>query len=232
MRRLLAIALLVSGGLSQAQVRMGMGFSGGHSFGRPMAAGHIGANFSFGFPARRESRHHFVPNQFFLAAPFVEDYPEVVVPEAPTVIVLQTAAAAPKPEEQAAAAMPLLIELQGSHYVRYGGREQMASRGTTVQSDYAGEFRAENPTKGELKASRRDLPPAILIFRDGRREEVSSYSIFGGAIYVNSDYWSSGAWTRKIQIADLDLPKTLKLNQERGVRFSLPTGPNEVVTRP
>ena len=72
----------------------------------------------------------------------------------------------------------------------------------------------------------------MLIFRDGRREEVSSYSIFGGAIYVNSDYWNSGAWTRKIQIEDLDLLKTLKLNQERGVRFSLPTGPNEVVTRP
>ena len=83
-----------------------------------------------------------------------------------------------------------------------------------------------------LKARVADLAPAMLIFRDGRREEVSSYSIFGGAIYVNSDYWSSGAWTRKIQIADLDLPTTLKVNQERGVRFILPAAANEVVTRP
>ena len=230
MRRLLAIALLVSGGISQAQLRMGMGFSGGHSFGRPVA-GHVGASFSFGQPPRT-FRHRFFPNQFFLAAPFLGDYPEVLGPQAPTVIVLQTPAAAPEPKEQAHPATPLLIELQGDRYVRYGDPEQGVGSGATARSDYAGEFRAGNRKKGELKASRGDLPPAILIFRDGRREEVSNYSIFGGAIYVNSDYWNSGAWTRKIQIEDLDLLKTLKLNQERGVRFSLPTGPNEVVTRP
>jgi len=231
MRRLLAIVLLVSGGISQAQVRMGMGFSGGHSFGRPVGAGHVGASFSFGQPPR-VFRHHFFSNPFFLAAPFLDDYPEVLGPEAPTVIVLQTPAAAPEPKEQAHPATPLLIELQGDRYVRYGGPEEGVGRGATARSDYAGEFRAGNRKKGELKASRGDLPPAILIFRDGRREEVSNCSIFGGAIYVNSDYWNSGAWTRKIQIEDLDLLKTLKLNQERGVRFSLPTGPNEVVTRP
>ena len=228
MRKLLAIALLASGGLSQAQVRMGMGFSGGHSFGRPVA-GRVGASFSFGQPPR-VFRHHFFANQFFLAAPFLDDYPEVVGPEAPTVIVLQTAAAAPEGKEEAHPAPPLLIELQGDRYVRYGGTEQGASSGASVQSDDAGGLRAENPRKGKLKASA-DLP-AVLIFRDGRREEISNYSIFGGAIYVNSDYWSSGAWMRKIQIADLDLPTTLKENQERGVRFILPAGPNEVVTRP
>ena len=229
MRKLLAIALLASGGLSQAQVRMGMGFSGGHSFGRPVA-GHVGASFSFGQPPRT-FRHRFFPNQFFLAAPFLDDYPEVVGPEAPTVIVLQTAAAAPETKEEVHPATPLLIELRGDRYVRYGGTEQGASGGASVQSDYTGEFRIENPRKVKLKASA-DLPAVLIIFRDGRREEISNYSIFGGAIYVNSDYWSSGAWARKIQIGDLDLPTTLKVNQERGVRFILPAGPNEVVTRP
>ena len=53
-----------------------------------------------------------------------------------------------------------------------------------------------------------------------------------GTIYFKADYWSSGSWTRKIQIADLDLPATLRLNQERGLKFVMPSGPNEVVTRP
>jgi hypothetical protein len=53
-----------------------------------------------------------------------------------------------------------------------------------------------------------------------------------GTIYSKADYWSSGSWTKKIQIADLDVPATLKLNQERGLKFELPAGPNEVVVSP
>ena len=36
----------------------------------------------------------------------------------------------------------------------------------------------------------------------------------------------------KVQLADLDLPRTVKQNQERGLKFDLPSGPNEVVLRP
>jgi hypothetical protein len=78
----------------------------------------------------------------------------------------------------------------------------------------------------------RELPPAVLVFRDGRKEEVSEYTIMNGTIYSKADYWTTGSWTRKIQIADLDVPATLKLNQERGLKFVLPASSNEVVTRP
>jgi hypothetical protein len=78
----------------------------------------------------------------------------------------------------------------------------------------------------------KEMPAAVLIYRDGHSEEVSSYSIIGKVMYTKSDYWSSGAWTRTIQIADLDVPATLKQNQQRGVKFDLPTGPDEVVIRP
>jgi hypothetical protein len=78
----------------------------------------------------------------------------------------------------------------------------------------------------------RELPPAILVFHDGRREEVSDYTIMSGTIYSKADYWTTGSWSRKIQIADLDVPATLRLNQERGVKFVLPSSPNEVVVRP
>ena len=78
----------------------------------------------------------------------------------------------------------------------------------------------------------RELPPAVLVFRDGRTEEVSDYTIMSGTIYSKADYWTSGSWTKKIQIADLDVPATLKMNQERGVKFVLPARPNEIVMRP
>ena len=78
----------------------------------------------------------------------------------------------------------------------------------------------------------RELPPAVLIFHDGRREELSEYTIMSGIIYSKADYWTTGSWTRKIQIADLDVPATLRLNQERGLKFVLPASPNEVVVRP
>jgi hypothetical protein len=56
--------------------------------------------------------------------------------------------------------------------------------------------------------------------------------IVGTTIYTGADYWSSGSWTQKVQIAELDVTATLKLNQERGAKFSLPSGPNEVMIRP
>jgi hypothetical protein len=71
-----------------------------------------------------------------------------------------------------------------------------------------------------------------LLYRDGRKEEVSSYTIVGTVMYSSADYWNNGSWNKKIQLADLDVPGTLRLNQERGVRFVLPSAPNEVVTRP
>jgi hypothetical protein len=78
----------------------------------------------------------------------------------------------------------------------------------------------------------KEMPPAVLVYRDGHTEDVRSYSIIGPTIYTDADYWTNGKWTRKISIADLDIPATLEQNQQRGVKFDLPSGPNEVVIRP
>lgn len=59
-----------------------------------------------------------------------------------------------------------------------------------------------------------------------------SYSIIGTTLYTKADYLTTGAWTRKVLLADLDLPATIKQNQDRGLKFDLPSGPNEVVLRP
>jgi hypothetical protein len=123
---------------------------------------------------------------------------------------------------------PLLIEWQGDHFVRMT-LSQKESAGEDGGPDYS-----EKGAPGQTQAVQPppELPPAVLVYRDGRKEEVSDYTIMSGTIYSKADYWSSGSWTKKIQIADLDVPATLKVNQERGLKFALPAGPNEVVLRP
>jgi hypothetical protein len=87
------------------------------------------------------------------------------------------------------------------------------------------------PSRNEAAEPPRELPPDILVFRDGHEGEVKSYTIIGGILYAKANYWTTGSWTRKIEISNLDVPATLKLNQERGLNFTLPSGPQEVVIR-
>ena len=186
----------------------------------------------------------FVRNRFLFAQPawpypyFYSDYgydsegvtqPQIVA--APASAPMQ---APPAPLE------PLLIEWQGDHFVR----TTMSSGGGQMAPDYAAKSYSEKSADRSPMQERsarggkdavqppRELPPAVLVFRDGHREEVSDYTIMNGTMYSKADYWTSGSWTKKIQIADLDVPATLKLNQERGLKFVLPAGPNEVVMRP
>jgi hypothetical protein len=233
MRRLFAIALLVTTigfpSAGQAQVRMGFGVSGAPWGTSSFARLHSHASASF---ASHRVPHHFFPSAFFLDSPFLADYPEYF-PQTPAVIVVQTAPTA-EAKEAAAMSAPLLIEWQGDRYVRYGGGELRAGPGNSIPVDYAAATRTAEKS-GKKRAGtiedNRDLP-AVLIFRDGRREEAGSYSIIGPVMYLSSNLWTDGSWAKKIQLADLDLPATFKLNHERGVRFVLPNGPNEVVTRP
>lgn len=60
---------------------------------------------------------------------------------------------------------------------------------------------------------------AILVFKDGHQVEIQNYAIVGSTLYD----LSSGR-PRKIALADLDIPATEKLNDDRGVTFDLPLG--------
>ena len=75
------------------------------------------------------------------------------------------------------------------------------------------------------------LPPAVLVFRDGHQEEAAQYTIIGKTISIKSDYWTTGSWTRTVQISALNLPATLQANQSRGSNFRLPSRPTEVILR-
>jgi hypothetical protein len=128
-----------------------------------------------------------------------------------------TAAAAPVQVKSEPVPDPVLLELRGNQWVKVESFTSAA---------------AAPPVNASTPAAVRQSDPAVLVYRDGHSEELSSYSIIGPVIYTKGDYWSSGNWTRKIQIADLDLPATLKQNQDRGVKFELPSGPDEVMIRP
>jgi len=121
---------------------------------------------------------------------------------------------------------PLLIELQGDRYVRVSESSSTETPSSTVEPRSA-----SKANDGSL-ARESSEPPTLFIFRDGHHEESNNYSIVAGTIYASNDYWMNGAWSRKILIADLDVPATMQANQQRGVRFVLPSAPNEVVTRP
>ncbi len=156
---------------------------------------------------------------------FYPDYydygPDIVEGPLPQMIVLQT----PQPASQAVASAPvepLVIELRGDRWVRITGYGEPQAGGELIGLEQAVAARNAQPS----------LPPAVLIFRDGHQEEIGKYVIIGSTIYARADYWTSGSWTRKVKIGELDVPTTLKVNQQRGAQFRLPSSPNEVMMRP
>jgi hypothetical protein len=174
--------------------------------------------------------HRFFADSAFLPYFYSDDdsEPGVIDAPPPQVNVLQPAqppvvTPAPKPAES------LLLELHGDHWVRITNFGQSQTAAPAVQPGLALPARPRRAPSAEPPSP---LPPAVLVFRDGHREVIGKYTIVGATIYTSADYWSSGSWTRQVQIAELDVPATLKLNRERGTKFSLPSGPNEVTFRP
>jgi hypothetical protein len=120
---------------------------------------------------------------------------------------------------------PLLIEWNGDRFVRYTSSQ--------IGSDKSLDYAEASPGQSmPAPATSRDLPPATLVFRDGHREQVSDYVITQGILYSRNDYPLNGSSLRSIQLSALDLSATLKTNHDTNVKFVLPAGPNEVVTRP
>lgn len=139
----------------------------------------------------------------------------------PTPYVVQEA---PEPEK---IIQPLVIERHGDQWVRITAYSEAPA---TAQTELP--KTPEATGRSEATEPVHKLPPAKLVFRDGHEEEVTSYTIIDGTLYARTNYWITGAWTKKIEISSLDVPATLKLNQERGVNFRLPSGPREVMIRP
>ena len=58
--------------------------------------------------------------------------------------------------------------------------------------------------------------PTVLVFRDGHQQEVTNYAIMGQTVYVLDER------TQKIPLANLDVPATVKANDDRGMEFKVP----------
>jgi hypothetical protein len=138
------------------------------------------------------------------------------------------------PAQTTKPAESVLLEMRGDRWVRitnYGASDSS----TGVEAEQTGDVAAATPTAGRRVSSAERaiaLPRAALVFRDGHTEEIQKYVIVGRTLYTAADYWTTGSWKRKVEIAELNVPATLKLNQERGAKFSLPSGPTEVMMRP
>jgi len=183
-----------------------------------------GVNVSFG---GRPFSHSSGRGAIFLGDPFYADYPVAPVTIPPQYVVTPpttTIDAAPEPKSE-----PLMIELQGNRYVRFGGTQQSAERGMNSAPDYADALANSSSVP---RSPQHELPPTVLIFRDGHREQIPEYAIVGSTLYASGNYWQSGQWTKNIQLSQLDIPATIQANHASGVNFILPSAPNEVVTRP
>lgn len=209
----LSLALSIT---AAAQGRVGAGRPAGGSIAIGMGGHHFGPGIVRGVHAFNRPYRRYNPYGYgFYGAPyyFSDDYgpseadyrPEPAPPQ-----VVQVVQEKPEPLPD-----PVLLELRGNQWVKVGNFGEASQQALNASA-----------------ATPKEIPPAVLIYRDGHSEEVSSYSIIGRMMYTKSDYYSSGSWTRTIQLADLDLPATLKQNQQRGVKFDLPSGPDEVVIRP
>jgi len=173
--------------------------------------------------APMHTRHFSTP--IFLGGAWYPGYGTDVVQSTPEVIVIQ----APQPaasvvKEEPKPITPLMIELQDGQYVRSDKAEkpvqQIAVK--TVTHVSAAVTRPVPP----------EIVPAVLIFRDGHREQVREYTVADGAIYAHGDYWVDGYWNKKILLSALNVPATLSANQESGADFELPSAPNVVIVRP
>ena len=201
MRRLLLIALLAATPCIHAQrmVSSSPHFAGSHNPG-----GH--------------ARSFFYPLGF--SDPFYSDYLSTTgypVASQPPVIILQAPpAAATVPERSSSPNEPLMIELQGDRYVRVKGEE--TSR-TPIGTEIGTEVKTIDPlpnTSGQPEpssgnpahaVSAKEIPSAMLVFRDGHREQVSDYTIADGILYAHSDYFTTGLWNRKIELSSLNLAR-------------------------
>ncbi|HLM80802.1 MAG TPA: hypothetical protein VK302_09220 [Terriglobales bacterium] len=235
---MLAVTVFVP--LSSAQIRGAMG--------RPVFVGHAGlargvrGGVGLHHERRPFTRGMFLGSPFFYSnydgsAPYVVegDVGSDVESAPPQFVVVQPVSADDSPRKTRLT--PLLIEWQGDRYVRFGGTEETAERGTSTHPDYAEPTIAKTPAKPAMSATQKErsespageLPLAVLVYRDGHREEIPDYAIADGVIYVRGNNWQNGYWTKRIPLSALDAPATMQANQQRGVKFMLPSAPNVVI---
>lgn len=148
----------------------------------------------------------------------------------PQVIVLQSPQPSPAAEPSPPPSQPLMIELQGDRYVQISGDQ--SSRSQTINASATTERASRSISTNSTVPTANPTPTAVLIFRDGHREEVSGYTIADGRLYITSNYTTTGFWIQRIELSSLNLPETVAANNVSGHKFQIPSAPNEVIVGP
>ena len=122
-------------------------------------------------------------------------------------------------EEQDYRGGPTVFDRRGpgaeetEEYGQTGRRSSSLYEPKRSQDDY----RTAAPPEPVPPAEAADQPHTILVFKDGHQREIANYAIVGSTLFDLSD-----GLTRKVALAELDLPATVKQNDDRGVEFQLP----------
>ncbi len=152
-------------------------------------------------------------------------------PSSPTQIVV-----VPPPAPPAAPPAPpapsLMLEYRDGHWVRVPTGTEVPTSIKTEHRASAASSTSREDAAIEAEEAARPVPPlphAVLVFRNGHRLQLQRYEIRNGFIYASGDYWATGSPAQKIAISELNVPATLRLNQQLGSKFQLPTNPDEVV---
>ena len=105
-------------------------------------------------------------------------------------------------------------------------QQEINSLRTTIH-DYGDELRSarseskpqyQEPAPRPSEQPIADEPKTVLVFKDGHQVTVMNYAIVGSTLYDLSE-----GRAKKVALAELDLPATVKQNDDHGVEFRLPT---------
>jgi hypothetical protein len=94
-----------------------------------------------------------------------------------------------------------------------------ATKRTAAHDSAPKPYASSKPAPDEPEEPVAAQPSTVLVFKDGHQSDVLNYAIVGDTLF---DFVARR--TRKILLADLDLPATRKANDDRGVDFQIPAG--------
>ncbi len=184
----------------------------------------------------RPAQRRFLNEPGYLFAPYYFPDGELdygTAEQQSTPVQMFMAQPAQPPAPAASPIEPLLLEIHDGQWVRVPTGGEMLTDASPANSSATATSNAHSGISepAEIAPPLPALPPAVIVFRDGHSEEVGRYTIRDGVLYTNAEYWSAASATRKIPLSELDIPASLRINNERGTKFNLPSSPNEIVVR-
>ncbi len=180
------------------------------------SGGCCAVNFHFSF-GRHPGPHHNFQHRRVVFVPYYYPYPVTYGSSGPTDYAAEEAEHAEYARDE---------DRYGEHYTDYRETKRRRAEEERRAAEEAQRQREEEARKAESKAATKpeekpaEEPATVLIFRDGRRQEVHNYAISGDVLYD-----LAGGRAKKIQLADLNLTATIKENDQIGNDFRLPSRP-------